>query len=188
MPSLTPLQTFGEKLVNAAALNPMAQDVDTLCQLTCGRTIASSPQAKPFVKVVRSTTFSMSNNAATTVSWSSAPGSSDGMWSSGAPTLITVQTAGWYYVTFQMSFANASATRRNASLLINGTSNPANLAASHDEYMGSPDTMRLQARFYEPLNVGDVIRATALQASGGSINSDVNDGGVFLFAVWDALL
>ena len=102
------------------------------------------------------------------------------MWAPGSPTLVTIVTPGWYWVTLQVSFASGGASRRQCSLLVNGTSDPADVAAQRDEWLGVTSLAHIQCQLYDRFAVGDVIRGYAL--SGTSLSTDRTEGGTWLAA------
>jgi hypothetical protein len=175
--------TFSERLVTAADLQTLPSNLNTLCRLTTGKTSGQSPTTKPILRLARTASWTIGTGQSL-ITWDTEGVDTDGMWAPTAPTLITIQTPGWYWVTLQVSFASGGAGHRQCTLMVNGTSDPGNVAAQRDEWTGATSLLHIQCQLYDRFNTGDVIRAYGL--SGTSLSSDSTEGGTWLFASWDA--
>ena len=189
MPAMSAITQFVDAvLVDAAALNNLSTNIDTLTQLATGKTAASGVTSKPVLKLKRTASLSIPNSTTpTVVSWDTQLLDTDNMWSSGQ--VITIQTAGWYRVDLQVSWVSASASQRQALIYVNGTADPANLAALKDERLGRTNPITQQARLYDRFAAGTTLRAGALQTSGTNplaLDPSTNYGGVWMSVAWDA--
>lgn len=188
MPSMSVLPDFTDGvLVDAGQLNTVATNVDTLAQLTLGRTLASGASTKPIVHLTSSTSRTYASSTATpqVITWDTEDVDTDNMAAAGGTT-ITINTAGWWEFCLQVTFPSAAAGRRSALLLVNGTANPTNVAAQQDEFMGDAKHMQVQVHLYDRFTAGTVIRAALLQDTGGSLAGEAFGGGIWLAGAWDA--
>jgi hypothetical protein len=179
VPAMSAITQFVDGvMVDAAALNNLSTNIDALTQLTTGKTAASRVTSKPVLKLKRTAALSISNSTTPTqITWDTQLLDTDNMWASGQ--VITIQTAGWYRVDLQVTWASGSASPRHA---------PTNLAALTDERLGRSNPIAQQVRLYDRLDAGTTLRAGCLQTTSGSLALDpsVNYGGVWMSIAWDA--
>lgn len=185
MPAMTGLTQFTDGVVvNAAGLNNITSNINTLALLAVGKPTSTLAAAKPLVQVRQTTARSVPSGVNTTIPWDIAAANSDNMWSAGAT--VTVQTAGWYDITLQVAWVSGAASLRAALIFLNGTAYPTNLAAEQDRTMAATGAIWLQAHLLERLPAGATITGGYYQNSGAALNTDPStaNGGVWMTAAW----
>jgi hypothetical protein len=188
VPAMSPITQFVDGvLVDAAALNNLSTNIDTLSQLATGKAAASGVTSKPVLKLKRTAALSIASSTTPTVlTWDTQLLDTDNMWLTGQ--VITIQTAGWYRIDLQVTWVSGSASQRQALIYVNGSTDPTNLAALKDERLGRTNPIAQQVRLYDRFAAGTTLRAGALQTTGGSLALDpsTNYGGVWMSVAWDA--
>lgn len=77
---------------------------------------------KPIAQIITTvTTQSFAIGSAAAVTFASAPINRDNSWVVGSPTRLTANTAGWYWLSGELYWANTAATVRGTYLAVNGT-------------------------------------------------------------------
>jgi hypothetical protein len=189
MSALSAPPTFTDGvLVTATDLSNLRTNVDTLAQNTLGRTLASGASTKPMCYLTSNAhNFATGSITSTpnTITWDNEVLDTDSMATAGGTT-VTIQTAGWYEICLHVGFVSGSSGIRCAAIMVNGTSNPGNIAAMGDEVMAASGHVYVEAHLYERFTAGTVIRGGALQNTGASLSSDTALGGTWMVVAWDA--
>lgn len=122
----------------------------------------------PRANVSRSTAQSCSSGVQTTISFDTEMYDLRNMWSSGAPTRLTVPSGmgGIYYIGGQLEFDPNGVGSRQALLLVNG----AVVARQAGDNAGSGLPSRYNVSRDVALNAGDYVELAAFQNSGGTLN------------------
>jgi len=77
---------------------------------------------KPVAQAITTlTTQSFAIGTAAAVTFASSPINRDNNWVVGSPTRLTINTAGWYWLSGELYWANTAATVRGTYLNVNGT-------------------------------------------------------------------
>jgi hypothetical protein len=98
-----------------------AGSVLTAAQLNVAGTAINNLVLPPSCQIRRTT--NQTGYTSTAITWSSAAFDTDGMWSAGSPTILTIQTTGLYLVTLTgLTEATASLNRVLVTINKNGTS------------------------------------------------------------------
>jgi hypothetical protein len=144
-----------------------------------GRVQIDGPNSLWIARVSYTATQSLTNNITTKVTFdtaSSSPttGSYDPKsWFDNANDNITIGQAGFYAVSANVAFASNATGRREVGILVNGTS-----VGSVNVSAASASTTNLSVSTNLYLAVNDLVTVTALQTSGGALNT-ANVAGVF---------
>lgn len=129
----------------------------------------------PEAKVVQTAAQSIPNGTATAtpITWSSVVFDNDDMWDSSTPTILTIQTPGWYEVEWALAFAGrADALLRSGALYLNGVYSIASAIAYNDFINdGTTATPEMWLSYDYFFNTGDTVALGALQNSGSSLNT-----------------
>ena len=132
----------------------------------------------PHARVRRDTTQSLTDGAFTTISFTVCDKDNDSMWSAGSPTLLTVQTPGWYEITYGGSCVTPGANYRLiCGLIYNGSLDHANggTRGRSDVVAVSGSNATTGGRMYSMfLNTGDTIGLVLYQQSGSAKNTTVS--------------
>jgi hypothetical protein len=130
-------------------------------------------------RIAYTATQSLTNNTSTKLLFNTASstpdiGSYDPQgWFDNANDNITIGTDGFYAVTANVAFAANTTGRREISVVVNGTSRAStNISAAS----ASSTNLSVSTNLY--LTVGDLVTVSALQTSGGALNT-ANVAGVF---------
>jgi hypothetical protein len=92
---------------------------------------------KPISRVYDTTGTQAITTASVLVTWGAASFDPDGMWSSGTPTVLTVQTPGFYNMDYCVQGAASPTINMNTGLLVTtGPNNPAGSGISTPAYPG----------------------------------------------------
>lgn len=187
MPSMSALTSFTDGVVvHQGGLNNLSTNIDTLCQLTTGKTAASGVSSKPLCRTSITSSQSIPDSTITVISWNTANASTDNMWVSSVPTSMVVQTAGWYAITVQASWNGATQSNRSIGVMINGTTESVNGVAK-TWFAGSLNgPWYHQVTAYEHLAVGATIYGYVYQVSGGALSLVTSTPGTYMSARWDA--
>lgn len=187
MPSMTAPTNFTDGVVvHQADLNNLSTNLDSLCQITTGKTAASGVSTKPIVRVGLNANQSIPDSTITVVSWNAASTNTDNMWVASQPTQLTVQTAGWYQILMQTAWNGATQSNRSCGVMINGTSEAVNGVAKN-WFAGSLNgPWYHQVLAYEHLAAGATIYGYVYQVSGGALSLVTSVPGTYLSARWDA--
>ncbi|MCW2900917.1 MAG: hypothetical protein JWO67_3182 [Streptosporangiaceae bacterium] len=191
---MVPPQFVDGSIVRQADLNTLSTDVDTLCQLTTGKTAASGVSLKPAVRVTLSSAQSIANQAGGTleiVKWGTRVYDSDSMWSSFAPDHIVINTPGWYRVMAHVWWDSATGanttSERIVQLFLNGILDWANVTASSSENITGSGAFIQTVTGIEHLGAGAALYVGVWQTSGAALNMLTNGTwGTSLTAVWEA--
>ena len=126
------LPTFTDGLVvHQADLNALVSNINVLAANTSGK-LQAAQYLRPLTTVKTTANQNVTTGTTTLVSWGSASINTDNMWTGSAPTQMTVQTAGVYFLTMFCLFNNGLTTSNNSSearIMVNGTSPSANTVA-----------------------------------------------------------
>lgn len=120
------------------------------------------------VILARGSNLSISDDTTTSITWDSEVSNNDSMFASGSPTIVTIQTTGFYVLHLQLGWAVDSTGARSASMDIDNTSLvPLNIrdavaTASTGTYHGCTVLLSMTA--------ADTIRFQCYQSSGGGLN------------------
>jgi hypothetical protein len=184
---MTSLTSFTDGVVvHQGGLNNLSTNIDTLCQLTTGKTAASGVATKAITYAALTGSQSISDSTITVISWNVASTSTDNMWVSSLPTQMTVQTAGWYHILLQTSWAGATQSNRSCGIMINGTSEATNGIAK-TWFAGSLNgPWYHQVSAYQHLAAGATIYGYVYQVSGGALNLVNTVPSTWMSARWDA--
>lgn len=187
MPSMTSLTSFVDgSIVHQGDLNNLSANINTLCQLTTGKTAASGVSSKPLVRTSITSNQSIPDSTITVISWNTANASTDNMWVSSVPTALTVQTAGWYSILVQAAWASGTQSNRSIGVMINGTNENVNGVAK-TWFAGSlVGPWYQQVTAYEHLAAGATIYGYVYQVSGGALNLVTSVPATYMSARWDA--
>ncbi|MEK6443653.1 hypothetical protein [Pseudonocardia sp. T1-2H] len=186
MAALSALPQFTEVLVDAPALTALSTNINALCQQVTGKLPSTGVSSKPVCKVWQTATRSVANATVAVIPWDAELVDTDNMWTPGNSSIITIQTAGWYDVHLQTVWANGSLGQRTAIIFVNGTANPANVAAEKDELMGQTGSVKVQAHLYDHFAAGTVLRGAYYQDTGGSLSTLTTSGSVWMSVAYDA--
>ena len=162
----------------------------TSISLTSGGGISLSPEVGSAVvinganseyvaRIAYTTTQSLTNNTSTKLLFNTASstpdiGSYDPQgWFDNANDNITIGTDGFYAVAANVAFAANTTGRREIAVAVNGT-----VRASTNISAASASTTNLSVSTNLYLTVGDLVTVSALQTSGGALNT-ANVAGVF---------
>jgi hypothetical protein len=180
------------QLVHQWELNAMGWDVDALTQITQGAPVSKAPAGKPVAKIILSGSTSVpSGTGGTTqiISWGSAVKDTDGMFDPVTNNRLVVRTPGWYrlYASAMWDSAGTANSERVLQILVNGTSDPENVAASDNAVVAGAGEFWQQCVAHEPLQVGASIYVGVFQDTGSGLQL-VKNGlqGTWLVATWDA--
>jgi len=97
----------------------------------------------------------------------------DSMWAAGTPTIVTVQTPGWYEIEYAVSWATKSSdqTLRGLALCLNGVM-PLGNAIGYAEFINdSVTTPQLWQTYDYFFNVGDTVTLGVIQNSGSALST-----------------
>jgi hypothetical protein len=173
-------------VVHQADLNNLSTNIDTLCQLTTGKTAASGVATKPITYAALTANQSIPDSTITVVSWNVASTNTDNMWVGSQPTQFTVQTAGWYHILMQVSWNPAVQSNRSCGIMINGTAEAANGVAK-TWFAGSLNgPWYQQVTAYQHLAAGATIYGYVYQVSGGALSLVTSVPSTYMSARWDA--
>lgn len=178
MPTPSPaVPTFKtDVLVDQAALNAAGSNLTNLYNYTMGgfRTL------KPITAVRCTSGQSVSGSVYTQITWNTVDFDYDGMWSSGAQSQLTVQTAGVYWIQLQAAISAApGGTGMGAFIAINGTTVSSNSVGAAN--VGSASM--LPAAALVGLSAGATIYGFVIDTLGSTTISSAN-GGCRLTASW----
>ncbi len=128
-------------------------------------------QGRPFTyyaRVRRAAVQAIANNGAA-VSWDTKDADTDGMYSAGSPTRLTIVHPGLYIVNFSLSWAFNNAGWRGAQIRLNADATP--IAAQQIMTMTSSGTFVLNVTTIRFLQAADYLTGFAYQDSGGNLNT-----------------
>jgi hypothetical protein len=152
--------------------------------------------APPECRVNQTSAQSIANNTttATAISFNSASIDNDGMWNSGTPTYITIQTPGWYECEFAIAFpTHAGETLvRGYGLYLNGNLTYGSGTYAYNEFINDQSTNPQPVVTYDMfLNTGDQVMVGVIQGSGVSLSTvssaSIKDQQTFLRVRWASL-
>jgi hypothetical protein len=166
-------------------LNNYGTNIDTLCQLTTGKTAASGVSSKPMCKVAINANLGIATNVDAVTIFNVANYNTDNMWVASQPTQVTIQTAGKYRVVVQGDWAANATNTRSVKILVNGTTN-SNAVASCEVGAAPINDTIIQAVACESLAIGATVYMGVNQNSGGSLNLGTSLGGTFMIVEWVA--
>lgn len=143
----------------------------------CVIAVTGVTRRPPMCRVRRTTIQSIPSGVQTAVAFDLARYDTDGMWSAGMPTRLTIQTAGRYHVGFIASFdePTGAGSLRGASLWVNGTLVIATVVVL-PRPGGSQTQLPVVSGDYA-FAVGDYLEGRVVQDSGGAVP-------VFSFSAW----
>lgn len=195
MPSMAALPTFADgKLVQQGQLNSVTAGVDTLCQITTGKTASSGVASKPIGYWYRNANQSIASGTDTIVSWTTESYDTDNMWSVGAADHLLIATPGKYVITAQVDWTPNATGYRAQRILLNGTNRNTDVISEYSfPVTGSAVESIFQVETYPlALVAGDVIYLQVRQQSGvalsaiGAADPKTVFGGTWISAEWVA--
>lgn len=129
----------------------------------------------PQAEINQTTTQSIATGTttATPVTFQSATMDNDDMWDVTTPTILTVQTPGWYEAEWAVSWAaKTDETLRSSSLYLNG-SYGIGAAVCYSEFINASGTNKPQIwQSYDLfLNAGDTVAVGLLQSTGAALST-----------------
>lgn len=124
-------------------------------------------------RVYRNTTQTVANTTLTTMSYTTERWDTDNYWSAGAPTRLTIPTAGTYLFGASVELANTTAQRtRYADLLLNGTTIITEHSGSGFAVSANTsDTVILSASVAWECQAGDYVEVRVYQNSTASLST-----------------
>lgn len=136
----------------------------------------------------RNTAQSTTNSTITAVSFTTAGVDTDGMFSAGSPTRITVQTPGIYMVTANLSLDANVTGQRELSVVQTSTSSP----TWNIQWLTSSAVVNPTINLYAEMScsaittaiAGDYFTMQAWQNSGGALNIVGNVRSTFMSVTW----
>lgn len=185
---MSALTTFVDSVVvHQGGVNNLSTNIDTLCQLTTGKTAASAVSTKPLIEVALNANQSMPNNSVQVISWNVANSNTDNMWVVSSPASLTIQTSGWYSILMQVSWASGTLSERNCGIMVNGLTESVNSVAKNDfQNSAASGSIWFQVQAYKHLAAGATVYGYIYQSSGGALNLLSAVPGTYLSARWDA--
>ncbi len=178
------------ELPNLAMWNAGAEhDAETFNELSYALSFVLSP---PECCVRQTSAQSLAPGGVRAISFSGADRDNDGMWDAGTPTLITIQTSGWYELEWAVSFATRSdSTSRATSIYLNGNLTSDAAYCYYNYFDVSSSTPQLWQTYDLFLNAGDTVHLGASHGSATALNtassSTLADQQTFLRARWASL-
>lgn len=169
-------------VVHATDLNALSSNLTNLYNYNQ----ASFNSQRPCVIAKQTSGQSLTNTTDTIVTFNSAAINTDSMWSSGAPTQITIQHAGVYWIFTQTKWpTNATGFGYSSSILVNGTVVATNAVATQLlPTFASGSGTATQCGVTVNLSVGATVFLNAWQNTGGAKTLDTAFGGSFLGCVF----
>jgi hypothetical protein len=178
VPSLITTPTFVDgALVRQPTLNVLPYDIDALAQINLGHTADSAPASKPLTKLTLSAAQNIATGVAgtcTIVTWGTELYDTDNLWTSAAPDHITIRTAGWYRIIAQAVWASGVSSERVVQVLVGGTADPLNVAASSNLLTAASFGIHQQVVAYEHLQAGSTVYIGVYQDSGSTLALQTN--------------
>jgi len=164
--------------VHDTDLLAMNAAINSLAVITTGGN-SGVKSAIPSCKVLLNAGQSVNNNTDTLCSWNTFAWNNDNMWSSGSPQLVTIQTAGTYFIALQDDWISNATGIRAGKIFLNGTSNANSIAIYQINATNGFDTVMSAAAVFQA-NAGDVLRHGIFQTSGAALNVSTNFGGTWM--------
>ena len=115
--------------------------------------------------------FSVPNNSVTAITWDTEVKDTNSMFAGGSPTIITIQTTGFYLVAFGISYAFNATGQRRATIVLSGTSGVAPLAQTDASAAGVAGYNLVAAH---DMTAADTVTFQGFQDSGGALNASAN--------------
>lgn len=148
-------------------------DEDTFNAVTYALEFLLNP---PEAKVIQTSAQSIATGAttATAISWSSKVLDNDGMWNAATPTVLTVQTPGWYEAEWAVAFAgHADLFLRAHGLFVSASSFALGNAIAYNDYEvdNTTATPEMWGSYDLFLNAGDTVAVGVVQTSGSALNT-----------------
>lgn len=136
----------------------------------------------PFVRVLRAANQSIATASATNISWDTEINDTDSMFTLGAPTVITLTTAGIYEIKIGVTYANNGTGERVTDVLFGGV-----LLAQDVRPASAANGPIITMSFTRKFTAGQTFVVRAFQNSGGNLN--IGEGGsgherTFCTATW----
>ena len=129
----------------------------------------------PECRVEQTTAQSIATGVATatSITFQNVNIDNDGMWNAGTPSLITIQTSGWYEIEFAVSWATKSsdATVRFSGLVVNGANAAASIVAWTEFMNDSSPTPDMVTTYDYFFSTGDTVALGAMQNTGANLNT-----------------
>ena len=161
-------------VASASVLNSWATEIERVEVGTFG---SLSNTAKPLVKAIRTSVYTVAASTDVVIPWQSADDPT-GMWDAGTPTRLTVNTAGLLLCIAQLRWPNTTATGvRNSVMMLNGTT-PLTHSFANDSRPGSTTGDGPTNNYAALIRcvIGDALYLNAYQTSGGSMDLQTNYG------------
>jgi hypothetical protein len=144
-----------------------------------GDLVIDGANSEYVARIAYTTTQSLVNNTSTKLLFNTASATPDigsydpNGWFDNANDNITIGQAGFYCVTANVAFATNATGRREVTIVVNGSN-----AGSVNVSAASASTTNVSVSTNLYLDVGDLVTVSALQTSGGALNT-ANVAGVF---------
>lgn len=181
---MSALTTFVDGVVvHQADLNNLSTNIDTLCQITTGKTAASGVSTKPMAMVHISADKTINNNTDTLIVWDVADYNTDNMWVGSQATQFTVQTAGKYRINVVTVWASNASGIRSTKIMVNGTSNANVVTSSIFPPVSGIDTA-YTTTCTVALAAGATVYLDVFQSSGSNIAVRTAFGGTWATIEW----
>ena len=166
----TPATQTAGTVVPAATINSQGN----LATYLAGRTEAGGSR-RPLCKIRQTVAQSIPASTSTAITFDTEDIDYDNGHSITVNTSrYTAQTAGWYLACFMVAYSGNATGSRGAFLRLNGTTG-VNGGAAVVQAAPATNATDVAGATLVYLNVGDYVEVTAIQGSGGSMNTDVGD-------------
>jgi len=172
-------------VVHATDLNALGSNLTNL--YTYGQ--ASFNSQKPCALIRQTTLQSIADNANATMTFQTAVVNTDSMWSSGAPTQLTIQHAGIYLLQGQTFYVNVAgmttAQTGGCYLCVNGAVPASNAVAAGAANMSTSNCGPAgNVSCLVNLAAGATVFLVAVQTSGAARNTQTGFGGSYISAIY----
>lgn len=168
----------------------MEHDEDAFNAVTYALNFLLDP---PECRVNQTSTQSIPNvSPVTYLTFNSASKDNDGMWDSGHPTYITIQTSGWYEIEWAVCWATkADTTLRAQPLMVNGAT-ALSAGYAYNSYLNTGGTNPQTSWSYDMfLSEGDQLAIGVVQLTGASLSTassgSIKNQQTFLHVRWASL-
>lgn len=181
-PTLTTYQD--QNLVSAADLNGLSTHLGTLFATT----MAGFRNYKPFCATYLTATKAItSGGAGTLLTFDAETVDTDNIWSTAARNHFTINTAGWYRLTFQCHWDTNNTGQRVNRILANGTDANANAVATDNRaVLGLGEGTVTFCQCVAHLAAGALVYPFVTQNSGSTVNVNTAFSGTTFVVEWVA--
>ncbi len=115
--------------------------------------------------------FSVPNNALTAITWDTEVKDTNSMFAGGSPTIVTIQTTGFYLAILNVTFAANATGQRRVAMVLSGTAGVAPLEQTDASAAGIAGYNLVVAH---DMTAADTVTFQAFQDSGGALNASAN--------------